>query len=69
MVARMIARFLAVVLLALTATTAGAQTPNVSHRAPVVVELYTSQGCTQCPRANRLLGRPEVPGGPGPAGT
>lgn len=52
----MIARFLAAALLALAATysEAGAQTPG--RRASMVVELYTSQGCHQCPRANRLLG-------------
>jgi hypothetical protein len=52
----MMARVLAVALFALCAslTAAHAQTPP--RRSPTVVELYTSQGCTQCPRANRLLG-------------
>lgn len=54
MVSRMIGRILAVAVLALAlfAPAANAQ----SQQADVVVELYTSQGCAQCPRGNRLVG-------------
>jgi hypothetical protein len=56
MLARMIARFLAAVLIGLAATTAAARAQTQGQSAQMVVELYTSQGCSQCPRANRLLG-------------
>ena len=51
----MIGRLLALALVTLAATTMNARAQE-GERAQMVVELFTSQGCTQCPRANRLLG-------------
>ncbi|HYD88454.1 MAG TPA: DUF1223 domain-containing protein [Vitreimonas sp.] len=51
----MIGRLIALALMALAATTTNARAQE-GERAQMVVELFTSQGCTQCPRANRLLG-------------
>lgn len=60
MLGAMMARLLAIVALAWAALgwfpLAHAQPAPVPVRAPVVVELYTSQGCWHCARANRFLG-------------
>lgn len=47
---------LIVLLFALAATAPVAHAQSAGGAASAVVELYTSQGCSQCPRANRLLG-------------
>lgn len=47
----------AMVLALLSGMAAPAQArPRSAAKAPVVVELYTAQGCTACPQANALLG-------------
>jgi hypothetical protein len=54
----MIFRAFAAALLGLAALAlpASAQTSPTGEHPQVVLELYTSQGCVQCPRANRLVG-------------
>ena len=41
----------------LVAPAAEARVPRPAPRLPVVVELFTAQGCSDCPKANDLLGK------------
>lgn len=46
----------ALVGLTLLCAASAGSAPAAAARAPVVVELFTAQGCTDCPEANKLIG-------------
>ncbi|MBL8538548.1 MAG: DUF1223 domain-containing protein [Hyphomonadaceae bacterium] len=56
MMPNVLVRLCFVVVLAAFGLASQAHAQSQGRRADIVVELFTSQGCTQCPRANRLLG-------------
>lgn len=55
MITKLFSRGAVVAVLALALHGAGAQTATAGDSRPVVVELFTSQGCSSCPPADELL--------------
>jgi len=54
------APFIAAILISLVAASSSAQAPTIPRIQPVLVELFTSEGCSDCPPADALLARLDV---------